>query len=150
AVLAISLLGHAAVAAGGAVMGTLRQASAAAHVPLLQSAKLAERAADVALVMTTAAERRMLVEKARADRSRGAVLLGEFLLAAQALDDREERRPFDLARARSLYAARLDALHRALDRLPMREAIAEVFADVQYYGRPGGRIGDVLLDGGGS
>jgi hypothetical protein len=78
------------------------------------------------------------------------VRLGEFLLAAQALDDREQHRPFDLSKARRLYAARLETLRLALGRLPMRDAIAHSFADVRYHGRPVGRIGDVLVEGGGS
>lgn len=111
-------------------------------------AGLRARAEAAALSVTIAVSRRDLVERARADGAAGALRLGEFMLAANAIDAREEGRPFDRQKARALYAERLAALREK--GLPAREAIPAVFGDLHYYGRPGGRMGDALLEGGGS
>ncbi len=56
----------------------------------------------------------------------------------------------DRARAGALYAARLGDLRLAAAKEPLRAAVPEVFGDLHYYGRAGGRVGDALIEGGGS
>ncbi len=146
----LSLSAHAALFAAPSlptltkrVLGVPERA-APARVGLGAPALAVARKASVAI------ERAALVERARADRARGALALGEFLLAANALDARDEGRTFDLARASALYQARLVALRAGLAKEGARDAVPSVFGDLHYYGRPGGRMGDALLDGGGA
>ena len=117
---------------------------------VLQRAGYAERAAPLVKRITVAMDRAALIARARAARGEGRLALGEFLLDASAIDAREQGVGFDRTRAGALYTARLDALRAAEARISLRAAVAEVFGDLHYFGRPGGRIGDALLDGGGS
>ena len=114
-----------------------------------QKGRLAERAAALALPITVAADRRELVERARAERVAGRLSLGAFLLRAGAIDAREDGRAFDETRARGLYEARLARLREASPD-EVRDAIAAVFSDLHYLGRAGGSMGEALLARGGS
>jgi hypothetical protein len=147
AALALSALGHAAIF--GAPVALRRARTPPEPVALARRAELADRAARLALPVGVAADRRALVEGARADRAAGRLALGAFLIDASAIDAREERRRFDATRARALYAGRVEAL-RAAPAGEVRRAVAEIFGDLHYYGRAGGSMGDALLDGGGS
>jgi hypothetical protein len=146
AMLGASVLVHAGLL-GGATAGR-RLAAPAERPPQARSARLAERVAERTLPVSLREARRELVERARADRVKGRLALGEFLLQASQLDAREERRAFDLDRARALWTDRLDGLRAHADDL--HHAIPEVFADLHYYGRPGRSMGDALLEGGGA
>jgi hypothetical protein len=117
---------------------------------ILERAGYAERIDPLVKRLTVAMDRRALYERARAARRQHRLALGEFLLDAGAHDAREQGVDFDRARAGALYAARLAALRAAAAKLPLRAAVPEVFGDLHYYGRPGGRVGDALLEGGGS
>jgi hypothetical protein len=143
AVLAVSALGHAAVFVGPTLT---RGPKVVAEVA--RSAHLAERAGAAARPVIVAAERRALVEKARADRAAGTLSLGEFLLQASAIDAKEQGRALDLPRARQLWEARLAKLKAAEGDL--RRTVPAVFGDLHYLGRAGGDIGQALLEGGGS
>jgi hypothetical protein len=148
-VVLVSALAHAALFSAPRI-----RARFAAHdepAPLLlQRAAYAERVAALVTRVTVAMDRRALYERAREARRQGRLALGEFLLDAGALDAREQGVDFDRSRAGALYAARLRDLRAAAAKRPLRAAVPEVFGDLHYYGRPGGRIGDALLEGGGS
>jgi hypothetical protein len=141
-VLCASVIGHAAVFAPA--LGRPRDERALEA----RSLNLAQRAEAVARPVVVAAERRELVEEARADRAAGRLALGAFLLRASAIDAREAGRRLDLDRARQLYEDRLARLREAGG--DVRDAIPAVFGDLHYYGRPGGSMGEALLEGGGS
>jgi hypothetical protein len=145
-VVGASVLAHLALLGAPAATGRV-DPGPAPRPALAHRADLAARVDAVALPVRLAAERRALVARARVDRGAGRLLLGEFLLAASALDAREERRPFDLAEARTRWASRLEQLEPARD---LRRAIPEVFGDLHYFGRPGRSMGDALLEGGGA
>lgn len=146
----VSLAAHAALFAAPSLPALIKRAAgvparvAPARVGLGAPAQAAARQA------VTAAERVALIDEARVDRARGALAVGEFLLQANALDARDEGRAFDRDRARALYQARLQALRERLDDEGVRQAVPAVFGDLHYYGRPGGRMGDALLEGGGA
>ncbi len=97
------------------------------------------------------ASRRALVEAARADRAKGTLLLGRFVLEANRIDADEQGQTFVYDEALLRYDQRLSELRIALrDEPVIAYAAASVFGDLRYHGRPGGFMGDVLLDGGGS
>jgi hypothetical protein len=132
---------------------TIRARFAAHDEPaplLLQRAGYAARTAALVKRATVAMDRRALIDRARAARREGRLALGEFLLDANALDAREQGADFDRERAGALYAARARDLAAAISRRSARAAVPEVFGDLHYYGRAGGRVGDALLEGGGS
>jgi hypothetical protein len=98
-----------------------------------------------------AASRRGLVEAARADRAKGTLLLGRFVLEANRIDADEQGQTFAYDEALLRYDQRLSELRITLrDESVVAYAVASVFGDLRYHGRPGGFMGDVLLDGGGS
>ncbi len=150
AVVALSLLGHAALfgapSAPALIARILRTPAKAGPA----RAGLGEQALRVSRKAAIASERAALIERARHDRARGRLALGELLLEANALDAREDGRAFDHERARALYAKRLEALRERLREDDLRRAVPAVFGDLHYYGRPGGRMGDALLEGGGA
>lgn len=94
--------------------------------------------------------RAALVAEARAARAKGSLELGDFLLRANQIDAEDEDRPFDLAEARRLFAARVAHLREAAAHQPLDLAVASVFDDLAYTGTPGGRMAEVLLDKRGS
>lgn len=94
--------------------------------------------------------RQELVRKAREDLARGELRLGRFLLEAQRLDAIEQGVDYPEAIARERYDGRLAALRSALERADLEDAVPEVFGDLRYHGRPGGRMADALARGGGS
>jgi hypothetical protein len=97
------------------------------------------------------AQRRALIAEARAARDKGTLRLGAFLLEANRIDADEDGQIFDDEEALVRYEKRLSDLRQALrDELFVVYAAASTFADLRYHGRPGGRMGDALLDGGGS
>lgn len=147
ALLAVSVLAHAGIVAGPTL--SLRAAESRVRPPLATRAGLPARVAAVALPVSVAAERRALVEEARADRVAGRLRLGEVLLRASEIDAREASRPLDGERARALYAERLERL-RAMGGDDLRAAVPKVFGDLHYYGRAGGSMGQALLERGGS
>ena len=70
---------------------------------------------------------------------------GISLPRANAIDAREQGREIDLEAAHAALLARTTALTALLARAtPLRDAIAQVFADVRYFGRTGGLMADVL------
>ena len=95
--------------------------------------------------------RRKLVDAARADRKNGRLALGRFLLEANRIDAEEAGDELDVDEALTRYEDRLSRLREALregDPVPL--AVPWVFEDIKYYGQPGGRMAETLLDGGGS
>lgn len=115
-------------------------------------AAAARRSASMATVLW---DRERLIAKARADRDRGALDLGAFLIEGEAIDAREEGRTMNRAEASSRYRARVSALRDALakdqeNKRDVPKIVAEVFSDMHYIGRPGGAVSDALLEGGGS
>ncbi len=141
---AISLASHAALVSGAT------RPRAAPPLAWSLAVAAARPATRVVRVARFEAERAALVASARADRERGRLALGEFLLRANALDAEEHGAPFDVETARKLYHARVDAIREALSREPLRLAVPEVMGDLRYFGRPGGLMAEALLDGGGS
>jgi len=96
-------------------------------------------------------ERRALVERARADRLKGSLALGRFLIEANRIDAEEAGQAFDAAEVLSRYEERLSKLRDVLQKESLVSlAVPQIFGDLRYYGRPGGRMGDALLEGGGS
>lgn len=144
--MALSALAHGALLAP---VVARRLAPPEAPPALARSAHLDQRSAGLALTAALVADRRALVEGARAARAEGRLELGAFLIDANAIDAREQRRAFDRERARALYDARVGRLRLAPWRT-VRRAIPEIFGDLHYFGRPGGSMGDALLAGGGS
>jgi hypothetical protein len=117
------------------------------------------RAATIVLSATDTFERkhrahlhrRALVERARADRAQGTLLLGRFILEGNRIDADEQGQPFEYEDALSRYENRLSDLRKALRDEPyVVYAAPATFGDLRYHGRLGGRMGDALLDGGGS
>lgn len=95
--------------------------------------------------------RKALVEHARRARASGTLRLGQFLLESNRIDADEEGQPFEYEDALTRYEKRLSDLRQALrDEQFVVYAAASTFGDLRYHGRPGGRMGDALLDGGGS
>lgn len=95
--------------------------------------------------------RKALVAEARAARIQGTLHLGRFLLDANRIDADEEGQIFEYDEALVRYEKRLSDLRNALrDEQFVVYAAATTFGDLRYYGRPGGRMGDALVDGGGS
>lgn len=95
--------------------------------------------------------RQQLIANARAARKNGTLLLGRFLLEANRIDAEDDGEVFEYDDALERYDKRLSELRQALrDEQFVVYAAASTFADLRYYGRPGGRMGDALLDGGGS
>jgi hypothetical protein len=141
ATLVLSLGAHAAM------VGAAADRRGGERPAMARSAGLAERARAAAAPVLIAADRRELVERARADRKAGTLRVGAFLLEAGAIDAREEGRVFDLEKARSLWEARLERLAGAAD---LAKAIPAVFGDLHYYGRTGRSMGDALIEGGGA
>ncbi|MFO0758430.1 MAG: hypothetical protein U0359_18200 [Byssovorax sp.] len=141
----LSVLGHALLLGVGAP----RARPAALLTPARAGLAAPARAALARVDITEA--RRALVEKARADKDRGALLLGRFLIEGNRLDAEEAGQRFDAAEALARYEERLKDLVEALrDGEPLTLAVPRLFGDLRYYGQPGGRMGDALLDGGGS
>jgi hypothetical protein len=97
------------------------------------------------------AARHALVADARTARAQGSLQLGHFLLEAERIDADDEGQFFDYEEALIRYDKRLSELHNALQDEPIVAfAAASTFGDLRYHGRPGGRMGDALLDNGGS
>ncbi len=95
--------------------------------------------------------RQALVEEARAARANRTLLLGRFLLDANRIDADEDGQIFEYEEALARYEKRLADLRTALrDELFVVYAVASTFGDLRYHGRPGGRMGETLVDGGGS
>ncbi|MBK9262665.1 MAG: hypothetical protein IPM54_23045 [Polyangiaceae bacterium] len=145
--LALSIVGHALFLGFGAPRKR--------EVP-----KVIERGAGPAVLAATdtferkqraQAQRRALVEQARADRAKGTLLLGRFVLDANRIDADEDGQIFEYENALSKYEKRLSDLREVLRDEPFIVfAVSSTFGDLRYHGRPGGRMGDALLDGGGS
>ncbi len=146
---AASAIAHAALFAAPAIQARI-DAHRQPAPPLLVRAGYAARVAPLVKRAGVAMDRRALVASAREARRAGRLLLGEFLLDAGAIDAREEGVELDRERAGALYAARLGDLRLAAAKEPLRAAVPEVFGDLHYYGRAGGRVGDALIEGGGS
>ncbi|EYF01592.1 hypothetical protein [Chondromyces apiculatus] len=108
------------------------------------------RAAGAARVAHAQEARAALLTETRAELRGGRLALGRFLLRASAIEAEALGQPLDMADAEARYASRLTAMREALQRLPLREAAAEVFEDLRYYGQPGGLVAEALLEGGGS
>lgn len=144
---ALSALAHLLLV--GAIVGR-----PAPRPPRVVAEKGLARVAHASDVLTRATEaqalRIELVRDARADRARGGLALGHFLLAANAIDAAEEGAPFDREGATRAYDQRVTALSQALATAPPERAVAEVFGDLGYAGAPGGRMGDALLEKSGS
>lgn len=95
--------------------------------------------------------RKALIDAAKVARANGTFRLGPFLLEANRIDADEDGQIFDYEEALSAYEKRLSELRAVLrEESVVAFAAPEVFSDLRYYGRPGGRMGDALLDGGGS
>ncbi|APR81783.1 Hypothetical protein A7982_07132 [Minicystis rosea] len=145
--IALSMLAHSVL-----VGASLSSGKARAHAPrpaLARSAHLAERVPALVLPVAVTADRRALMAEARRARAEGRLALGDFLLRANAIDAAEAGKKLDLTRARDLYTGRLSRLRDAAGEDP-KQAVPGVLGDLHYYGRPGGSMGEALLQGGGS
>lgn len=91
-----------------------------------------------------------LVDRARRAQARGELMLGDFLLAANALDAAEEGVQLDRGGALLAFRARVARLRRALADQPPEVVVPEVFEDIAYTGTPGGRMSETLLSHRGS
>jgi hypothetical protein len=78
------------------------------------------------------AARKALVDDAMAKRKAGKLVLGRFVLDADALDAEEDGSDLDSARARQLYEERKQKLSRALERAKMPRAVELAFDDLEY------------------
>jgi hypothetical protein len=139
-----------ALAAHGALLVGAGRPQAPVEVARKLGGRVVEPAARVERAARVAEDRAILVASARDDLREGKLALGEFLLRANALDAEERGAALDLEAARGLYRARVEALRAALARGSLRDAAPEVFADLRYFGRPGGLMADALFDRGGS
>jgi hypothetical protein len=146
----VSALAHVALLGAPQIRARLAAHHDAPAPIVLQRAGYAASVEPVVKRIGVTIDRAALIARARAARRTGRLALGEFLLDANAIDAREQGVGFDRGRAGALFAARLVELRAARARMSLRAAVPEVFGDLHYYGRPGGRIGDALLDGGGS
>lgn len=144
--LVVSVAIHGALASRPLFAAPLKAVEIAASMAAIARGRV-EHAASIA---RREAARRALILEARQARARGALRLGDFLLRANAIDAEEAGAPIDAAAVRALYDARVAALAEALARASLREAVAEVFADLHYVGDPGGLLADALVDRGGS
>jgi hypothetical protein len=150
ALVVVSALAHALLLGAPRIRARFASRDDAPAPIVLQRAGYAARVAPLVARVGVAMDRAALIARARAARRQGSLALGEFLLDANAIDARERGVDFDRARAGALYAARLDALRAAAAKVPLRAAVPEAFGDLHYFGRPGGLVGDALLEGGGS
>jgi hypothetical protein len=142
-----SILGHAFLLG----VGMPRARRAVGTIEGSVASPIALAVGDVARKERAAIERRALVEAAREDRERGRLLLGRFLIEANRIDAEEAGQAFDAAEVASRYEERLSKLRDALrEEASVTLAVPKIFGDLRYYGRPGGRMGDALLEGGGS
>ena len=92
-------------------------------------------------------ERKKLIAQARKNLKKGTLRLGEFMLNANHLDTREEGKPFDISKARQLnkeYEAKFGYEISAGKGIP--QAAPDVFKDIDYYGRPGGKMALALIE----
>lgn len=145
---ALSLTAHALLGGAPAMLG-----DAPGDAPVELARRLPPIAGifeQAALQVRVAEGRRRLVDEARAKLARGELELGEFLLAANELDAQEQRRALDIVKARDRYHAHLRELRAAMVHEDVRRAVPAVFGHFRYHGRPGGRMADALIDGGGS
>ncbi len=131
------------VAIGGAVVvclpGAAGNAARSGLGPVGEAALRAERPLEARR------RRAELVTEARAARANGSLALGDFLLQANEIDAEGEGRPFDIAEARRLFAARVARLRGAVARTPLDLAVASTFEDLAYTGTPGGLMSEVLF-----
>lgn len=121
----------------------------AVHVPTPAAAFSPRRTSGPSLFDLRRA-RIALVEWARDARAKGQLVLGDFLLAANALDAKEERVGLDEGTAMLAYRARVSKLRRALASNPPEVVVPEVFEDLAYTGTPGGRMAETLISRRGS
>jgi len=148
AALLVSIVGHACLLAGlGRGAPPLPDELRPIELPLPSLASATDR---LAIAGRLKAERRALVEQARADRQAGKLSLGRFLLQANRIDAEEIGQAIDIEEAEARYAAKVEALREALKKNDVTHAAPEVFRDLKYRGQPGGLMGSALLDGGGS
>ncbi len=146
AALLVSIVGHACLLAGLG-RGDPPLPDELRDLPL---PSLASAADHLAIAGRLKAERRALVEQARADRQAGKLSLGRFLLQANRIDAEEIGQEIDSEEALARYAAKVAALREALKNSDVTHAAPEVFGELKYHGQPGGLMGSALLDGGGS
>ena len=88
--------------------------------------------------------RRKLVEEALAARKAGGLVLGDFLLHADALDAEEARVALDSAQARRLFDERCAELRTRLKMQDVVPAVTDTFADFAY-SMAVNRMSDMLL-----
>jgi hypothetical protein len=145
-----SLAVHAVVLGSCAARSNLRVASTPPAVTVgvrRAAAEVGERAVRAQRIRLA---RILLVERARRARAAGVLELGDFLLETSRLDAEEMGRELDIIGARAAYRERTRALRGVLEKLDLRHAVAEVFGDLRYFGRPGGLVADALVERGGS
>ncbi|MDC3953040.1 hypothetical protein [Polyangium jinanense] len=144
----LSVLGHALFLRYGAPRAPEVPRTIAASTATSPIASVAD---SLARNERTREARRKLVESARSDRKKGRLALGRFLLEANRIDAEEAGEELDVAEALIRYEDRLSRLRQALrEGDPVTLAVPWAFEDIKYYGQPGGRMADALLDGGGS
>lgn len=146
AALALSVVGHAAFLAYGAprrhVDSTIERRLGAVMMAATDQVVTKHQARLL---------RKALIDAAKVARANGTFRLGHFMLEANRIDADEDGQIFDYDEALSAYEKRLSELRAVLrEESVVAFAAPEVFSDLRYYGRPGGRMGDALLDGGGS
>ncbi|MBU1166551.1 hypothetical protein KKF81_06355 [Candidatus Micrarchaeota archaeon] len=95
--------------------------------------------------------REKLVQNARNDLEHGRLKLGEFILNANLLDTLEDGEKPDFEKASNRYNDYSSSLGKNLTSISsIHEALSETLDDFDYYGIPGGRLSDALLERGGS
>lgn len=150
----VSIAGHVCLLAGlGRGSDERAEVEAPAPSPVeLATPALSEAVERTATSVRLQAERRALIEEARAERRAGKLSLGRFILRGNRIDAEERGIEFDLAEAEARFQEKVAALREAIQNGPgdVKHAAPEVFAELKYHGQPGGLMGSALLDGGGS
>lgn len=145
--LALSIAGHAMFLGFGAP----RQREVPRTIDTRLGASVFAATDTFARKLHVRALRRALIAEGRAARANGTLLLGRFILDANRIDADDEGQIFEYEEAVVRYEKRLAELRNALRAEQfVVYAASSTFGDLRYYGRPGGRMGDALVDGGGS
>ncbi len=145
----VSLLAHALVLVGAELYP--RSDKTPAKTPAGLQSALSGAAQILRHTLDIQEERRALVNEARQRLQRKEPFrLGEFLLQSNRIDANALHISFDEEEAKLRYESRLLALRDELAHSDARHAVAQVFGDLKYYGKPGGLMGNALLERGGS
>ena len=148
AALALSFAIHAGVVGGAAAVKEIQKLQRECELERAEQAQVEARERRAELIRM---RREWLVKEARSLVREGRLSLGEFVLRANEIDAGEEGKTGGMAGARNRYREYLGRLREAVaSGLSVPEAMPKVLAGFNYYGVPGGRMADMLNEGGGS